>query len=138
MRHLFLLLLIALLPFRGAFTDAMATGMATAQVQQQTAGNTVAAHGTKDETQTHHNIETVVAEAYQTAADCSGDTYGVDEHASDTHCNSCGDCQVCHTVVLFTAAPDLIIGFNPSTLPRAVVAKFDSAEHALDKKPPIA
>jgi hypothetical protein len=137
MRHLFLILLIALLPLRGAFSDAMAAGMVTAQAHQKIAGELISVQALKDEAQTHQDIETVVSDVSQTAADCSGHASGVDENAGDTHCNSCGDCQACHTVVLFTAAADLNIAFNPSTLPRAVVARFDSAEHALDKKPPI-
>lgn len=137
MRHLFLILLIALLPLRGAISDAMATGMVTAQVQQQTAAEMVSVDAHEDGVQTHQDIKTVVADISRTAADCSGHSSGGDEHADDTHCNSCSLCQACHMVVLLPTAGDVIIALNPNTLPGAVIAQFDSAEHALSKKPPI-
>jgi hypothetical protein len=137
MRHLFLILMIALLPLRGWFSDAMATGMVTAQVQPQTTAKTEATHAHEAGVQAHHDTETVVADASQTAADCSGHVSGGDDHAADTHCNSCSVCQACNTVALSPAASEVTAAFNPRTLPRAVVAQFVSAEHALGEKPPI-
>ncbi len=137
MRHLFLIIMIVLLPLRGWVSDAMATGMVTAQVQQQTAAKIVAIHAHEAGVQAHQDTETVVADASQTAADCSGHASGGDDHAVDTHCNSCSVCQACHTVALSPAAADVTTAFNPRTLPRAVVAQFVSAEHALGEKPPI-
>lgn len=137
MRHLFLIIMIVLLPLRGWISDAMATGIVTAQVQQQTASKMVAPHVHEAGMQAHQDTEVVVAAASQTAADCSGHASGVDDHADNTHCNSCSVCQACHTVVLSPEAADVIIAFNPRTLPRAVVAQFVSAEAALGQKPPI-
>lgn len=137
MRHLLLILMIALLPLRGWVSDAMATGMVTAQVQQQTAAKTVATHAHQAWTQAHQDNETVVVDAFQTSADCSGHGSGGDDHANDTHCDSCSVCQACHTVALSPAAAHATAAFNPRTLPRAVVAQFVSAEHALGEKPPI-
>jgi hypothetical protein len=137
MRHLFLIIMLVLLPLRGWVSDAMATGMVTAQVQQQTTAKIVATHAHEAEAQAHQDTETVVADASQTAADCSGHASGGDDHAADTHCNSCSVCQACHTVALPPAAADVTAAFNPRTLPRAVVAQFVSAEHALGEKPPI-
>ncbi len=139
MRHLFLIIMIALLPLRGWVSDAMATGMLATQVQQQqqTAAKIVATHTHEAGAQAHQDTETVVADAAQTAADCSGHASGGDDHANDTHCSSCSVCQACHTLALSPAAADVTAAFNPRTLPRAVAAQFVSAEHALGEKPPI-
>ena len=138
MRHLFLILMIALLPLRGWASDAMATAMVTAQVQyQQTAARTSATHAHEAGVQAHQDTENVMADAAQTAADCSGHAFGEDEHAEDAHCNTCSACQACHTIALSPPTVDVITAFNPRTLPRAVVAQFVSAEHALGEKPPI-
>ena len=137
MRHLFLILMIALLPLRGWISDAMATAMVTAQVQQQTATKIVATRAHEVEAQAHQDVEVVNAGTVQTAADCSGHAFGEDEHADDTHCNTCSACQACHTVALSPPTVDVTTTVNPRTLPRAVVAQFVSAEHALGQKPPI-
>ena len=138
MRHLFLILMIALLPLRGWASDAMATSMVIAQVQhQQTAASVSATHAHEAGTPAHQDIEAVVAEAVQTAADCSGHAFGEDEHAEDTHCNTCSACQACHTVALSPPTVAVTTAFNPRTLPRAVVSQFVSAEYALGQKPPI-
>ena len=137
MRHLFFILMIALLPLRGWVSDAMATGMATAQVQQQSEAKTAATHAHEAGMNAHQDTETLVAEAAQTAGDCSGHAFGEDEHSDDTHCNTCSVCQTCHTVALSPAAVNGTTAFDPVTLPRAVVAPFVSAECALDQKPPI-
>ncbi len=138
MRHLFLILMIALLPLRGWASDAMATAMVTAQVQhQQTAASTSAARAIEAGVLAHQDNETVVAEAAQTAADCSGHALGENEDAEDTHCNTCSACQACHTVALSPPTVDVTTAFNPRTLPRTVVAQFASAEAALGQKPPI-
>lgn len=138
MRHLFLILMIALLPLRGWASDAMAMAMVTAQVQhQQTAASPLAARANDAGVQAHQYGETVMADAAQMAADCSGHALGQDEHAEDAHCDTCSACQACHTVALSPPTVDVTTAFNPRTLPRAVVAQFVSAEHALGQKPPI-
>ena len=138
MRHLFLILMIALLPLRGWVSDAMATAMVMAQGQQvQTATKIVATHAHEVEAQAHRDTEVVKAEIFQTAADCASHAFGEDGPADDTHCNSCSVCQACHTVALSPAAAEVTTAFNPSTLSHAVVAQFASAEAALGQKPPI-
>ena len=137
MRHFFLIVMIALLPLRGWVSDAMAMGMVTAQVQQQTPPKPVATHAHEAGEQAHHVSDAVAADASPTSADCSGHASGVDEHAADTHCSSCSVCQACHTVALSPASADAATAFNPRTLPRAVVTQFASAEAALGQKPPI-
>ena len=140
MRHLFFILMIALLPLRGWVSDAMATSMVTAHVQQQSVAITPAAHAHEAGMQAHQDSPTLVAdvsEASETVSDCASHAFGEDEHAADTHCNTCSACQACHTVALSTSTGELITTFNPRTLPRAAVTQFVSAERALDQKPPI-
>ncbi|MDP2256615.1 MAG: hypothetical protein Q8K05_11255 [Polaromonas sp.] len=136
MRHLFLIILIALLPLRGWGSDAMATGMLATQVQQ-TATKIIADHAHEAGTQAHFDPETVVAEAAWTAADCAGHASGGKTHAADTHCESCSVCQACHSVALSPTAADVTAAFKLHTLPRTEVAQFASAETALGQKPPI-
>ena len=138
MRHLFLILMIALLPLRGWASDAMATAMVMAQVQQQQTAASASATGTPEAGMpVHQATQAVVADAAQMAADCSSHAFGQDEQAEDTHCNTCSACQACHTVALSPPTVDVTTTVNPRTLPRAVVAQFVSAEHALGQKPPI-
>ncbi|WP_084181130.1 hypothetical protein [Polaromonas glacialis] len=139
MRHLFLILMIALLPLRGWVSDAMATGMLASQVQQQqqTATKTEATHGHEAGTKAHQDTETVVADVTPTAADCPGHASGAESHAADAHCESCSVCQACHTVALSPTGTDVTAVFNLSMLPWAAVAQFSSAETALGEKTPI-
>ena len=140
MRHLFIALLIALLPLRGWVSDAMATEMVVAQVQiqQQGASNAIAEHAHAVGEQAHIDPDTVAAKAGLAAADCSGHASGEKPHAADTHCESCSACQACHTVALSSApAFTASAAFNLSTLPRAAVAQFTSAQAARGQKPPI-
>ncbi|MEO7159281.1 MAG: hypothetical protein ABIX00_02000 [Polaromonas sp.] len=138
MRHLFLIIMIVLLPLRGWVSDAMATGMLATQVQQQqNTTKIVATHAHKMGTQAHQEAEELVSDAAQTAADCSGHVSGEEPHTADTHCASCSVCQACHTVALTPAAADVTAVFNLCTLPRTAVAQFASAETALGQKPPI-
>ena len=140
MRHLFFILMIALLPLRGWVSDAMATGMVTANMQQQSVAMTAPTHAHEAGMQAHQDTQTLVAdtsEIAETMGDCSSHAFGEDQNAGDTHCNTCSACQACHTVALSTSTGELITTFNPRTLPRAAVTQFVSAERALDQKPPI-
>lgn len=139
MRHLFLIFMIILLPLRGWISDAMATEMLASQVQQQhqIATKKVASHAHEAGTKAHHDIETGVADAAQSAADCPGHASGAEAHAANAHCDACSVCQACHTVALFPAAAGVTPVFDLRTLPRTAVAQFANAEAALRQKPPI-
>lgn len=139
MRHLFLIIMIALLPLRGWVGDAMATGMAVTQLQyqSQTATNIIATHAHTAGGKARFNLETVVAQAARTAADCSGHASGGEPHAADRHCESCSVCQACHTVALSLTGTDVTGVLNQSILPIAAGAQFASAETALGEKTPI-
>ncbi|UUZ63211.1 hypothetical protein LP417_26705 [Polaromonas sp. P1-6] len=140
MRHLLLVLMIALLPLRGWVGDAMATSMTAGQLQQQVATKIIATHAHQSAAQDHFNHETAAPEAVHAVAavpDCTVDASDDTSHAAGTHCESCAACQACHTVALSPTAADVNAVFNLRTLPRAAVAQFASAEAALGQKPPI-
>ena len=139
MRHLFLIIMIALLPLRGWASDAMATGMAATQAQQMqsVATNMLATHTDAASAKAHFDLEIMTTAADPTAADCSGHALAAESHAADTHCKSCSVCQDCHTVALSPVPAGVSAVFNPGTLPRAAAAQFSSAQTALGKKPPI-
>lgn len=139
MRHLLLIIMIALLPLRGWVGDAMATGMAATQLQHQsqTATNTIASHAHNSGGNSHFDLETAVAQADWTAADCAGHASVGEPHAADTHCESCSVCQACHTVALSLTGTDVTGALTLSTQPVAAGAQFASAETALGEKTPI-
>ncbi|MGH6638245.1 MAG: hypothetical protein ACREBY_06520 [Polaromonas sp.] len=144
MRFLLFALMIALLPLRGWFGDAMATEMALAQLQhQQPATKIIANHAHKPGAEAHFDHEPAASkaadavQAVQVAHDCTGQPAGDASHAADAHCESCSACQACHTVALSPAAAKLNPVFSALTLPRAAAAQFASAEAALGQKPPI-
>ena len=140
MRHLFIALLIALLPLRGWVSEAMATEMVVAQVQMQQQGAAKATAGHVHAVGEPALIvsDTWAAKAALAAADCPGHASQGDPHAADTHCESCSACQVCHTLAL-TPAPAFSATTAPNlgALPRAEVAQFTSAQAARGQRPPI-
>ncbi|HEY3048278.1 MAG TPA: hypothetical protein VGJ72_12580 [Polaromonas sp.] len=141
MRHLLLVLMIALLPLRGWMGDAMATSMAAAQLQQQqVATKIIAAHAHEMAAEGHFDHETTApeaAQAVQAAHDCAGDAADETSHVAGAHCETCAACQACHTVALSHTAPGLNPVVNALTLPHAAADQFASAEAALRQKPPI-
>ena len=137
MRHLFFILMIALLPLRGWVSDAMATSMVTAQVQQHGTIKTIATNAHDAWTNAQKDARTAVVDAQQADGDCVEHTAGDVNHEADAHCNACSACQACHAVALSLVAAHMTTASNPRTLPRAAVAQFVSAERALDQKPPI-
>lgn len=137
MRHLFFILMIALLPLRGWVSDAMATSMVTVQVQQYSTTKTIAINTHEARTSAQKDAKIAVVDAQQADGDCVGHTADDKNHEADTHCNACSACQACHAVALSLVAAHLTTASNPRTLPRAAVAQFISAERALDQKPPI-
>ena len=139
MRHLFLIIMIALLPLRGWVSDAMATGMAATEVQskQQIAIKIEANNADDAAAKANFDLETMTTETGLIAADCSDHAFGTHLHTADAHCDSCSACQACHTVALSPAAAEASAVFNLGTLPRAAAAQFASAEAVLGEKTPI-
>ncbi len=134
MRRFFIILMIALLPLRSWAGDVMTLEMAVGQ------------------------MTAVVQATPQTASDCHGQNAGLsnfgyetlnanettesmveamDGSVADGRCDTCGTCQICHSVALadfsFSELPSLTAF---SLLPRDSTG-FASAPCALGLKPPI-
>lgn len=138
MRHLFLALLIALLPLRGWIGDAMATQMAAGQLQHhQMQAAPPANHGHEAMDAMHAGHQEAAAEMPMAQHDCAGQADEGGNHAADGHCETCAACQACHTVALSPTAPGLVAVFSAPTLPRPAADQFASADAALGQKPPI-
>jgi hypothetical protein len=142
MRHLLLVLMIALLPVRGWIGDAMATGMAAGHLQhQQAATEFIAVHAHETGADEHFDHAMPAPEAMHAEAaapDCADRaSHGKNDHAADAHCDSCAACQACHTVALSPAAAGLNPVFQALTLRRPAPDQFASADAALRQKPPI-
>ena len=161
MRRPFFLFMIALLLLRGWAGEAMATDMATGQVQRAPHLQVVL--------QTENAIETIADQSFgnlnngfsasdvapqlpsnlvsttATDPDCTGHaeslvamTSGPTSHQTGTGpCDSCAACQACHTMAL--SLPVFSTGSSrlPAALPRASTTQFASAFAALGQKPPI-
>ena len=135
MRHLLLILMIALLPLRGWAGDAMATGMAAGQVaQMRVATVNIASQAHAASVTAHFDHETPVSDSVRTVADCAG--HGADD-TDASHCDTCSACQVCHTVALANSTPKLASIFQAFALPHSAADQFASADAALRQKPPI-
>ncbi|MDB5885546.1 MAG: hypothetical protein JWR74_1717 [Polaromonas sp.] len=141
MRHLFIVLLIALLPLRGWVSDAMAADMLVSQVQaqQRAVGEAMAEHAHETGMKAHHGLEIAAQQLAGASANCADHPpgSGPDSHDGAAHCDSCSACQACHTVALSPAPVAVARVFNLGAVPRTAVAAFSSAEPALGQKPPI-
>lgn len=121
MRRFFIILMIALLPLRSWAGDVMTLEMAVGQL----AGT---AHSAK-----------------QVAPACHGPgTSNVDEAAnsntttvSDSRCDTCGTCQLCHSVALADFSLSDLAGLTALSLLSNDSTGFASAPRALSLKPPI-
>ena len=141
MRHLLLILMIALLPLRGWAGDAMATEMAAGQVaqvqQMHVATKSIAAKDHAASVKAYFDHETAVPDAVRTVADCAGHGAEDTDHGGGSHCDTCSACQACHTVALAHAAPNVSSTFQAFSLPHSAADQFASADAALRQKPPI-
>ena len=120
MRHLLLILMLALLPMRGWAGDVMAIRMAGHQP--------------------------VVVEKVASAphAECAEHAHANAHPASGAHdaktngdCPSCAGCQVCSSVALFMQPSAVAVSRLPHGVPSMTGAAFTSAEPAPGFKPPI-
>lgn len=144
MRRIFLIVMIALLPLRGWVGDVMAMEMAAQSVNTT---NSVAthAHGARAEGQfDSEKVASTHAECPGHAATASGQASTAsdalpegDSDSASGHCNTCGVCQICHTVALANALTGSAPGFIPHPLPAIGSTRFASAVTALSQKPPI-
>ncbi|MEQ1657719.1 MAG: hypothetical protein ABL896_02980 [Hylemonella sp.] len=123
MRVLFLALMIALLPLRGWVGDVMAMNMTTAALLPAEA---------PDAPTRHHEP---AAQTHGQANDCPGHT-GAGASAS-ADCSTCTACQICHSVALTPAVPQLVSSLLPTDRPQTTIRQYASAERAPGFKPPI-
>jgi len=132
MRHLLLVLLIAVLPVRGWAADVMTVAMAA---QELNAIKIVAssAHSTRATDQFSTEIQANMP------ADCPmlASSKATGNNTASPLCKGCTTCQLC--MALVTGYPMMLIGAVP--LPQATQGmasiSFSSAERAPGFKPPI-
>lgn len=129
MRHLFLIVMIALLPVRGWAVDSMAVSMAARQLNAIESVTTEAINtGVKGQfdSETQATMPT----------DCPMQVQAADKAGAGV-CHGCNTCQLCMAVV--TGYPMTPVG--ATSLPQATPAigsiSFSSAEPAPGFKPPI-
>lgn len=140
MRHLVLILMIALLPLRGWAGDVMATQMATQTASTVAAIETGAARAHELAATASFDHKNQAFEAAQGMPDCHTLAAGqpdADKAASSDHCGTCQACQACHTVALSSPTLDVVISFVSPQLRPIRAAAFTSAVTALGQKPPI-
>lgn len=119
MRRFFIVLMIALLPLRSWAGDVMTVEMAVGQL----AG--------------------VVQTASKTTSDCHGQNStasnadSVDDSATDARCDTCGTCQLCHSVALADFSFSDLASLTTPSLLFSDSTGFASAPRALSLKPPI-
>lgn len=133
MRHFVLALMIALLPLRGWVGDAMAMEMAAETLEEPASAIESVANNN------HSARADALSEAKNTMhPDCPdhvASSDGTPHAASD--CNTCANCQICHSVALTPTLPQLAQAAVPAAQPQATAALFASAERAPGFKPPI-
>ena len=139
MRHLFVILMIALLPLRSWAGDLMAIDMATQHVN----AIIFIANNTHD-TGTRGTFDT--NQAANPGSECSGhvatasgaiSVVNAADTPADGHCSTCGVCQICHVVALAQTTVWLAPTFIPPALAPIGGTRFTSALPALGLKPPI-
>jgi hypothetical protein len=142
MRMLLFILMLVLLPIRGWMGDAMATGMALAELQAA-AGPKNAMHSAANQASklmagSGFNVETTSRHA---VSDCAGHVAAAPTDANNTddadHCTPCPACGACHSASMSTAAhawSAVVHGSTPMIWPANA---FFSADAVPRQKTPI-
>ena len=145
MRLLLFILMLALLPIRGWMGDAMATGMAVAELQAaanpKTAMHSAANQTSKRMAGSGPNVETTSHHAVSAVSDCAGHAAAAPTDANHTddadHCTPCPACGACHSASMSTAAlawSAVVHGSTPMIWPADA---FFSADAVPRQKTPI-
>lgn len=137
MRPLFFALMIALLPLRGWMGDAMAMEMASQQIfaMQSIASNE---ESTGASGHLHVNSEEPHTECHGHAgAAADVNVSESPDSAMHDHCNTCGACQICHTIAVTAMTGMMVESAMPHVLRPAGGIQFASAVSAPHLKPPI-
>ena len=136
MRHLLLVLMIALLPVRGWMSNAMAVNMAMQQVS-------VAQNSTKGAMPVS-DTNAASATAATMPADCPMSAQNQDEKSAEgkqpgdtaSLCN-CDSCELCLALATVTLPTLTIAAFTAYAEPPSHGIRFSSAERVFSLKPPI-
>ena len=130
MRHLLIVIMIALLPLRIWAGDVMALEMAMGQ-------SSGSLHAATPKIPDCHGQNFSVPIAESDTLNASGSTESLKDSSSAEQCDTCGSCQLCHSV----AFADMSFSELPSPMPSSLLSSdskgFASARRALGFKPPI-
>ena len=146
MRHLVLVLMIALLPLRGWAGDVMATQMAVsaASIEAISIEAVAIETGSPDARETggkasfiHHKQMVELSDVATVCHEHPGSQPDTANASNSVHCTTCPACQVCHTVALSPSSLDVTISFASPQLGQSSASIFTSADAALGQKPPI-
>ncbi|MBC7548003.1 MAG: hypothetical protein H7224_05085 [Polaromonas sp.] len=148
MRLLLFILMLTLLPLRGWMGDAMATGMAVAELRaaaspKSTIHSIATSPGKSGpsigfDEKNLSKVDVSAASVLSSTPDCAGHTVA-DNMATDDdgHCTPCAACGACHSASMSTTDPQWASAVH-GTAPKASQADaFFSADAALRQKPPI-
>ena len=143
MRVLLFILMLTLLPLRGWMGDAMATGMALAELQAVAGAEK--AHQSVTDVSSHAkranglHTENKSVKAASALSDCTGHAGTDDSAAVDPdHCTPCSACGACHTASMSTATLRGLPAVHGSVPAARSQDAFLSADAAPSQKPPIA
>lgn len=129
MRRLFILLMIALLPLRSWAGDVMTLEMAVGRLASVTQTSSTMAHdchGQNAEVSFAGSADSVIANLSE-----STDSF------SDGRCDTCGTCQLCHSVALADFSLSELHSLSAPSFLSSDSTGFASAPRALNLKPPI-
>jgi hypothetical protein len=147
MRRIFIILMIVLLPLRGWAGAVMAAEMSAYMVMQnETAINFVAAAAYPERVSATFNSENELkiqpecpghAAQHSGLESASATAQESDQTTPKAHCENCGTCQVCNSLVLSSNAAVQSTVLPKSSLAPAAGFSFASALLATGQKPPI-
>lgn len=139
MRHIFVILMIAMLPLRSWAGDLMAMDMTTQHINAisfiASSAYDTRTRGTFDTNQT--TDPGFECPGHVPTASVPISVVNAADTPADGHCSTCGVCQICHVVALAQTTVWLAPTFIPPALAPIGGTRFTSALPALGLKPPI-
>lgn len=162
MRVLLFALMMVLLPLRAWVSDAMATGMAVAELSASSslgvsAMKIRAMQAVETRTSSGFDAGNTLATAHrhamafsadtspppdhdalnEAAFDCAGHAGNSNDAAAGDACGACSACLTCHVAAVSGGVMGLNAFLLPQAAPRPTRGHFASADMALAQKPPI-
>lgn len=129
MRRFLILFMITLLPLRIWAGDAMALEMAFGAASSAVEATTQAVSACHSQSGDRSKVES--------EASITGDFPNPSGDSMDGRCDTCGACQLCHSVALAVFSFSDLSNFAPPSLLSSDSSGFTSAPYALSFKPPI-